>query len=60
MDAGVVEYADGRLCWSRFETLVAATVVEADPQAAAAAERAAAEEEFAKVGRCNEHGQKTL
>jgi hypothetical protein len=60
VDAAVAEYADGRLGWSRFETLVAATVVEADPQAAADAERAAAEDEFAKVGRSNQHGQKTL
>ncbi|HEX2177725.1 MAG TPA: DUF222 domain-containing protein [Nocardioidaceae bacterium] len=60
VDSAVVEYADGRLCWSRFETLVAAKVVEADPDAAAEAERAAAEEEFAKLGRSNAHGQKTL
>jgi hypothetical protein len=60
VDAGVAEYADGRLTWSRFETLVAAKVVEADPQAAAEREHAAAAGEFAKVGRCNDHGQKTL
>jgi hypothetical protein len=60
VDAGVAEYADGRITWSRFESLVAAKVVEADPDAAAERERAAAEEEFAKVGRTNAHGRKTL
>ena len=60
VDAGVAEYADGRLSWSRFETVLEARVVEADPEAAAAREAAAAAEQFAKVGRSNEHGQKTL
>ncbi|HEX2175934.1 MAG TPA: hypothetical protein VHG70_08475 [Nocardioidaceae bacterium] len=60
VDAKVATYADGRLSWGRFATLVAAKVVEADPEAAAERERTAAEEEFAKVGRSNEHGQKTL
>ncbi len=60
VDVEVSEYADGRLTWSRFETLVAAKIVDADPEAAAQRERAAAEEQFAKVGRSNEHGQKTL
>jgi hypothetical protein len=58
--AGVAEYADGRLSWSRFETLVAAKFVEADPERAAEAERAAAEDTYARVGRDNEHGHKTL
>ena len=60
VDAGVVEYADGRISWARFQNLVAAKVIEADPQAAAERERAASEEEFVKVGRTNEHGQKTM
>jgi hypothetical protein len=60
VDAGVAEYADGRITWSRFETLVAAKIVQADPEAAAEKERAAAEEEFARVGRSNQHGRKTL
>ena len=59
VDAGVVQYADGRLTWSRFETLVAAKGTEADPGAAAERERAAAEEEFVRVGRSNQHGMKT-
>ena len=60
VDASVVTSADGRISWARFETLVAAKVVEADPAAAAERERLAAEEEFVKVGRSNEHGQKTM
>ena len=60
VEAGVVEYADGRLSWSRFERLVEAKVIEADPDAVAERERIAAEEEFAKVGRSNAHGQRTL
>src|SRR5262245_50611857 len=60
VDAGVVASADGRISWARFDTLVAAKVVEADPEAAAEREKAAAEEEFVRVGRCNEHGQKTM
>ncbi len=60
VDAAVAEYADGRLSWTRFETLVAAKIAQADPDRAAEQERTAAEETFAKVGRSNEHGQKTL
>src|SRR3990170_961061 len=60
VDTAVVEYADGRLGWSRFQDLVAGKVAAADPERAAEAERAAAEEEFARLGRSNENGQKTL
>jgi hypothetical protein len=60
VDAAVVAYADGRMAWSRFESMVAAQVVTADPEAAAERERAAAQEEFAKLGQSNDHGQKTL
>jgi hypothetical protein len=60
VDAEVAGAADGRLSWSRFETLVAGKVAAADPERAAERERAAAEEEFARLGRSNEHGQKTL
>ena len=35
-------------------------VEKADPEAAAEKERAAGEEEFVRVGRCNQHGQKTM
>jgi hypothetical protein len=60
VDAGVAGCADGRLAWSRFQVLVAAKVIAADPEAAAERERVAATEEFAKAGRTNEYGQKTL
>lgn len=60
VDAGVAEYADGRLPWTRFAELLEAKVIEADPDAAAEREQAAARERFAKVGQSNEHGQKTL
>ena len=43
-----------------FLTLLEATVIAADPETAAERERVAATERFAKVGRSNEHGQKTL
>ncbi|HEX5881188.1 MAG TPA: hypothetical protein VF468_23150, partial [Actinomycetota bacterium] len=60
IDTQLVEYADGRLGWTGFETLLEAGIVAADPVAAAAREEAARAEQFAKVGRSNEHGQKTL
>lgn len=60
VDSQVAEYADGRLSWSRFETVLEAKVVEADLEAAAAAEQAAAEARFARVGRSNEHGMKSM
>ena len=60
VDAEVAEYADGRICWSRFEALVAGKVIDADPDAAAAAERHAAMQQFAKVGRTNDRGHKSL
>ena len=37
VDARVAEFADGRISWSRFETLVEAAVIESDPEAAAIA-----------------------
>jgi hypothetical protein len=60
VDARVAPYADGRLAWSRLFEVLEAAVIEADPDAAAERERRAAEESFAKVGRSNDHGQKTL
>ncbi|MGH3813716.1 MAG: hypothetical protein ACRDUV_14895 [Pseudonocardiaceae bacterium] len=60
VDAAVVGYADGRITWSRFESLVVGRVVAADPERAARLEREAAEAEFARVGQTNDHGQKTL
>jgi hypothetical protein len=60
VDAGIVEITDGRVAFSRFLGMLEGLVVAADPEAAAAAERRAAAERFAKVGQCNDHGHKTL
>jgi hypothetical protein len=60
VDDNVADYADGRLAYGRFMDKVAAEVIAADPDAAADAERKAAEQEFAKVGQANTHGRKTL
>jgi len=58
VDGRVVESADGRIPWSRFETLVEAAIVGADPDAAAAREDAAATEQFARPTRSDEHGMR--
>ena len=58
VDAAVAESADGRITWSRFEDLVAAKVIDADPAAAAAKEAEAAARQFAKATRSGEHGMK--
>jgi hypothetical protein len=60
VDAEVAEYADGRLSWARFCDVVDGKVAVADPEAAAAAERRAAEDQFVRVGQSNERGVKTL
>lgn len=56
VDARVAQAADGRVSWSRFETLVEAAIKAADPQAAAARERAAATAQFAKATGSTEDG----
>jgi hypothetical protein len=56
VDERVAESADGRLPWSRFETLVEASIVQADPAVAQAREEAAAKEQFAKPTHSDEHG----
>ncbi|WP_181311950.1 hypothetical protein [Nocardioides campestrisoli] len=56
VDCRVVESADGRIPWSRFEVLVAAAVAAADPVAAAEREERAAQDQFAKPTRSTEHG----
>jgi hypothetical protein len=56
VDAGVVEAADGRICWSRFEALVEAKVTQADPDAARLREEKAAQARFAKKLRGEGHG----
>ncbi len=58
VDARIAPSADGRVSWSRFETLVEAAIVAADPDAAAAREEAAAREVFAKTTRSTENGMR--
>ncbi|WP_162599869.1 DUF222 domain-containing protein [Nocardioides solisilvae] len=58
VDSRVVESADGRIPWSRFETLVEAAVAAADPEATAERERRAATDQFAKPTRSTEHGMR--
>jgi hypothetical protein len=60
VDSEIAEYADGRVSWARFCDIVDGKVAAADPEAAAAAERRAAEDQFVRVGQSNEHGIKTL
>jgi hypothetical protein len=54
----VAEFADGRISWSRFETLVEAAVIESDPEAAAERERRAATEQFARPTHSTDHGMR--
>ena len=56
VDAGVVESADGRITWSRFESLVAAKVAQAAPEVAREEEERAAKARFAKKLRGEAHG----
>jgi hypothetical protein len=58
VDARVAEFADGRVSWSRFETLVEAAVIESDPEAAADRERRAATEQFARPTHSTDHGMR--
>jgi hypothetical protein len=58
VDRRVAESCDGRLSWSRFEALVDAAIAAADPETAAARERLAARETFAKPTRSTEHGMR--
>ncbi len=58
VDERVVESADGRLPWSRFEVLVEASVKAADPVAAAEAEEAEHRRQFANPTRSDEHGMR--
>ncbi len=48
VDERVGPYADGRLTWTRFQSLVEGVVAAADPEATAAAERQAAEQQLAR------------
>jgi hypothetical protein len=58
VDSRVAPYADGRLTWTRFQTLVDASVKAADPERAAAAERRAAEQQVAMPTHSDEHGMR--
>ena len=58
VDARIAPSADGRVSWTRFETLVEAAIIAADPDTAAAREHAAARETFAKATRSTEHGMR--
>ncbi len=58
VDTRVAESADGRLSWSRFETLVEASIVAADPESAARREERAARDTFATATRSTEHGMR--
>jgi hypothetical protein len=57
VDAGVVESADGRVPWSRFEALVAGKVAQAAPEVAREKEERAAQARFAKRLRAHEVGE---
>ena len=58
VDGRVALYADGRLTWTRFQALVEAVVKAADPETAAARERAAAERQVAMPMRSDEDGMR--
>jgi hypothetical protein len=59
VDAEVAESADGRIPWSRFETLVEGKVAQAAPEAAREREEQAAKATFAKKLRTDAHGMGT-
>ncbi len=58
IDGEMAELVDGRVPWSRFCAKVEGLLVAADPEAAAARERARREEVFARTTRGSEHGIK--
>jgi len=58
VDGRVVGPADGRVTWTRFEAIVEAAVIAADPEAAAEREAAAARQQFAKATRSSEDGMR--
>lgn len=59
VDAQVTEYATS-LPWTRFEDLVRAKIIEADPAAEEARRQTAEAQRFVSTGRSNEHGLKVL
>ncbi|HWJ10875.1 MAG TPA: DUF222 domain-containing protein, partial [Nocardioides sp.] len=60
VDSEVVEVADGRLAWARFEDVVEGKVAAASPELAQAKEEAAANDRFIRRSRVNKHGIATL
>ncbi|WP_436698221.1 DUF222 domain-containing protein, partial [Nocardioides sp. BYT-33-1] len=60
VDGEVVEVADGRLAWSRFEAVVEGKVAAAAPELAREREEAAAKERCARMSRVNKHGMATF
>ncbi|TQK70702.1 MULTISPECIES: HNH endonuclease signature motif containing protein [unclassified Nocardioides] len=60
VDGELVEVADGRLAWSRFEALVEGKIAAAAPELARAREEAAAKERCARMSRINRHGMATF
>ena len=60
VDAAVAESADGRIPWTRFETLVEGKVAAAAPEVARAKEEQAAKATFAKKLRTDTHGMATF
>jgi hypothetical protein len=58
VDERVAESADGRVSWTRFETLVEAAIVAADPAAAAQREEAEARRQFANPTGSDRHGMR--
>jgi hypothetical protein len=56
VDAAVAESADGRIPWTRFEALVEAAIVKANPEVAREQEERAAKATFAKKLRAEAHG----
>ncbi len=59
VDAATTAYIDS-LPWSKFEALVAAKIIEADPNAAEVRRTAAEMARFVATGQSDEHGLKTL
>lgn len=60
VDSRVVSYADGRIPWTRFEILVEGAIAASDPEAARAAEEAAATQAYARPNRSDEHGMRGM
>jgi hypothetical protein len=58
VDARVAPYADGRLTWTRFQTLVEGVVAAADAEATAVREREAAQRQVATAVGEVEHGMR--